>query len=50
MVGIGTKEEKSEALMSYYPAASLRQVMAVLSGTRVVRIMCVCVWPPLVVG
>ena len=37
---------KPEALMSYYPGASPTQVMAVLSGIRVVRILCGCVATP----
>jgi len=39
VVGAGTQ-------MCYYPAASLNLVMAVLSGTRVVRVLCVWVATP----
>ena len=41
VVGAGTQ-------MCYYPAASLNLVMAVLSGTRVVRVL--CVWVACYVG
>jgi hypothetical protein len=43
MGGQGYEVEKSEALMRFYPVASLRQVMAILSGLREVRIVCVSV-------
>ena len=41
-----SKEGGAGAQMCYYPAAASKHVMAVLSGTHVVRVICVCVATP----